>query len=52
MYGMNNIKFINARQAKEAPQYKNLRLKIIIRVHLLVECFVLDLNRFQLVKEQ
>jgi hypothetical protein len=28
MYGMNNIKFINARQAKEIYQYKNIKEKL------------------------
>jgi hypothetical protein len=28
MYGKNNIKFINARQAKEISQYKNTKEKL------------------------
>jgi hypothetical protein len=28
MHGMNNIQFINAKQAKEIHQYKNLKVKL------------------------
>jgi hypothetical protein len=28
MHGMNNIKFINPKQAKEIHQYKNLKVKL------------------------